>query len=260
MAKCDTCPPPAALMPLPPGTRPSRTTLCPSTRNTLCGDERPKRWYTASGTISPLAIQSIQLLLKKCGTRFVYSAPLSCPHRPYSVGSVNTSSHPSGLGSGVNNSLKSAWPASSLLSPPLSAHPLLLPCLCPCSSGLYWVNKLAPYPTLLMRTRSHDRPLPTLKLSSLRNRCHYLPCTSQWNAFCSLQGRRTAATAHSLKSSFLCWWSLKNCFISKWCLFWVRIRESCDRRKFDWFLEANLSYWKAKTTKLFFWLWRHFNN
>lgn len=68
--------------------------------------------------------------------------------------------------------------------------PLLpLPCLCPCSSGLYWVNKLTQCPTLLMRTRSHDRPLPTLKLSSLRDGCHFLLCTGRWKASCSLQGR-----------------------------------------------------------------------
>lgn len=123
---------------------------------------RPQQHHLASS--NPID----QAFLKTRGCSSFVSAMSACPCCPHK--------HSSGLGSGINNGLKSALPPQACPAP----------LCCHCSCGLYWVNKLAQCPTLLMRTRSHDGPLPTLKLSGLRDRYHYFLFTSQWNASWSL--------------------------------------------------------------------------
>lgn len=60
---------------------------------------------------------------------------------------------------------------------------------CLCLSGLYWVNKLAQFPPILMRTWSHDSSSPTLKLSCLRDQFYYLFRTRvKWNLYRNLLG------------------------------------------------------------------------
>lgn len=107
--------------------------------------------------------------------------PIHCAS-PYRRAS---SSHPPGLGSGISNRRKSAWLAQASFLCLLLLHVLSVD---PSLSGICYVNKLTQCPTLLMRTKSHDRIFPTLKLSRLRDWFHYLLCKSQWNPFWSLQG------------------------------------------------------------------------